>query len=227
VVEKERPFLGQIPQANITLEESVGKGPYWVLQRGRVSLPSGLQDDVDESHVLSDGSVTVTVKVPHEGKDHSLWEQYLTHRTRIRHPHLIHVFGICPEKQPPWVVMELFRDDLLSALTDPSRFNRRLDSFCVAYDREYTKNLFSNASPSMYGPLQQEIDQLQESASGLVTSPSPHSHSLLLLLQAAESHWKERTNVSHSAFSKQKDEVFFFSFLSFSFSFFFSLHHPF
>ena len=210
--------IKSIPLADITICEDVGKGPYWVVKKGKM-IPPFHPSSREKFWTLEgfefekeDGQIVTSVKVPKEFKEPStVWETYFANRARIHHPNIIHFFGVCSEKIPPWSVTEIGKEDLYSALTDPHRFIRHLDKFSTAFDRTYTERLFAKSdSPSMRDALRNEIDLVRrsiEAMAGEGASVDGMKEHLEKLLVCGERHWSERTGASHSAFSAMKNEV--------------------
>ena len=80
----------------------------------------------------------------------------------------VRLYGICTDKESPWVVMELMRGgDLLTALTDPFRLVKNLERFSKQFDVKYSDNVLGKASLSMKEALQKEVSSLQQSVHSL------------------------------------------------------------
>ena len=171
-----KDMVKDIPSKNIQLFEVLGEGSYCVVRRGEVISNQEVEIEGSGKGKEKEGEIIeVAVKIlvdkkeveGGEGDRKGIEKLILTNREvylmgSIHHMNVVHLYGICTDKESPWVVMEFMRGgDLLTALTDPFRLAKNLKSLSKQFDVKYNENVFGFSSLSMKEALQKEILSLR------------------------------------------------------------------
>ncbi len=238
-------FVMKIPEESLQLGEVLGKGAYGTVVRGDLSFDPTVQAGVGAGESSSAvksvksvknggaggensvGGISVAVKMLSassgeakvlDGDDlqnilSTNWEIYLM--SCIRNANVVQLYGVCVDKQPPWVVMELMEGgDLYTALTDPSRVRGKLSGFSKAFDKKYNEYMALPVSPvTMEEALNTEMDGLRRYMDrSLVTfgKVAPQlSEAFEKFWFSADQHWRLKSRQSHQEFISSRDKVIF------------------
>jgi hypothetical protein len=204
-------MVTNISQDDIKVICEIGLGAYGRVMKAKLSPKMKMihPSNYLESAAIPSKSTIVAVKTFASNSYLSSYREiYLM--SLIRHPHIIHLMGVCDAKDETWVVMEFMKGgDLFSELMDPQRVMKYLRNFYNTFHTKYLENVLSQSKNSIEVELKEEIATLKQSM------PHSFSSSVSNLIQVASNAWNQRTKEAIDHFEMNLEKVTWnFSFIS-------------